>query len=49
MSPAQRVAVLRNWDAALEEHYQPTRAHADLLTKKRSLEDLHWALTRAGR
>ncbi len=45
----ERVNDLLKVDSFMQEQIKPTREHASLLTKKRQLEDLHWALDRLGR
>ena len=46
---AQRVAVLQQWDALLSKEASITREHAGHITRKRRLDDMHFALKRAGR
>jgi hypothetical protein len=44
-----RIAVLSGWDRLMERETQPTRATAELINKKRELDDLHFLLKKAGR
>jgi hypothetical protein len=48
-TPQQRRADLLQLENYFEEHPTPSRELADLITKKRTLTDLHMALYRSGR
>jgi hypothetical protein len=48
-SPDMRVAVLSGWDRLMEQETKPSRATAELISKKRELDDLHNLLIRGGR
>jgi hypothetical protein len=48
-SPAQRKQWLEGWDASMSQETRVTKDHAEWITKKRELDDLHALLTRAGR
>lgn len=47
--PDMRIAVLTGWDKLMQEEVKPNRATADLIAKKRELDDLHRLLQRGGR
>jgi hypothetical protein len=47
--PDYRVAVLSGFDRLMEAEIKPTRATAELIAKKRELDDLHFLLKKAGR
>jgi len=47
--PQDRVAVLMGWDKLMQEETKLTRAHAELVAKKRELDLVHSWLSRAGR
>jgi hypothetical protein len=47
--PDMRIAVLSGWDRLMEQETKPTRDTAELISKKRELDDLHKLLERAGR
>ncbi len=46
---AERVTELRKFDSWLDTQTRPTREHAEILSRKRQVEDIHWALDRIGR
>jgi hypothetical protein len=47
--PDMRIAVLTGWDRLMEQEIKPTRATAELISKRRELVDLHELLSRGGR
>jgi len=47
--PAARVAILQGWDAKMELETAPSRATAELIARKRRMDDVHAILSRAGR
>lgn len=47
--PAERIAALKDLDVWLEDQSGATREHADLLMRKRQLEDVHSTLRKLGR
>jgi hypothetical protein len=47
--PAERVAVLAGYDRLMEHETKPSRATAELIDRKRQLDDLHFILKKAGR
>jgi hypothetical protein len=47
--PTERIAVLMGFDRLMEHETQPNRATAELIAKKRELDDLHLLLSKAGR
>jgi ribosome modulation factor len=48
-SPEQRIQWLVGWDNAMSQETRITREHAEWISKKRELDQLHALLTRAGR
>jgi len=49
MSADKRIQDLQNLDRWLENETRPTREHASMLTRRRELQDIHYALRGAGR
>jgi hypothetical protein len=47
--PTERIAVLSGWDKKMEMETKPNRETAELIAKKRELNDLHFLLKKAGR
>jgi hypothetical protein len=47
--PDVRIAVLTGWDRLMEHESKPSRATAELISKRRELVDLHELLSRGGR
>jgi ribosome modulation factor len=47
--PEQRIQWLYGWDRALAQENRPTRDHAEWLSKRRELGDLHEAMKKVGR
>jgi len=48
-SPDQRRQWLHGWDRTLAMETRPTKQHAEWISKKRELDQLHSLLQRAGR
>jgi hypothetical protein len=48
-SPEERIIVLTGWDRMMAEETKPSRATAELISKKRELDAMHELLSRAGR
>ncbi|MGA8699099.1 MAG: hypothetical protein WB689_35770 [Xanthobacteraceae bacterium] len=48
-SPTTRIGWLQGWDNALAMETKVTKEHAEFITKRRELEDLHRLLERGGR
>jgi hypothetical protein len=48
-NPDMRIAVLSGWDRLMEYETKPSRTTAQLINKKRELDDLHLLLRKAGR
>lgn len=45
----ERIGELKKVDSWLENETKITKEHAAILTRKRELEDVHWALDRLGK
>jgi hypothetical protein len=48
-SPEQRIQWMRGWDKALSQESRITKDHAEWISKRRELDDLHNLLKKAGR
>jgi hypothetical protein len=48
-SEAERLAVLMQWDEMLSNETRPTKELADHVSRKRQLDDVHFALKNIGR